>query len=633
LAFNPSHLEAINPVVEGSVRARQERREDNDRVDAMPLLIHGDAAFAGQGVVMETLNLSKTRGYTTGGSIHVVVNNQIGFTTSDPLDSRSTFYCTDVAKMVQAPIFHVNGDDPEAVAYISKLAVDFRMKFKRDVVIDMICYRQHGHNEADEPFVTQPLMYQAIRHKEGVRSIYTNRLIRNETITPARVKALETKYLNKLQRGDKVCGPIAKKINRKYVVDYKPYLGKHWREQASTKISAERIKDLSQKFTTIPKGFILHRIVQKIVDARLKMGRGEMSADWGFGETLAYASLLEDGYGVRISGQDSVRGTFAHRHAAFHDQITGEAYVPLRHIAKDQPLFLPINSLLSEEAVLGFEVGYSTAEPQTLVIWEAQFGDFANNAQMYVDQFLSSSETKWQRYCGLVMLLPHGFDGQGPEHSSARLERYLQLCAEDNMQVCMPSSPSQVFHMLRRQMLRPYRKPLIVMTPKNILRDPVASSELHEFTEGEFNHVLDEVEDINAAEVKKIIFCAGKLYYELAKARREHKITNTAIVRIEQLYPFPHEEVKQIANKYSGAHEIVWCQEEPRNQGAWFFIHSRRNIKVCLHENQKLRYAGRTYSASPASGSLHIHREQQQALIEDALGLREQVSRSPLRAV
>ncbi|QMU60900.1 MAG: 2-oxoglutarate dehydrogenase E1 component [Gammaproteobacteria bacterium] len=633
LAFNPSHLEAINPVVEGSVRARQERRKDTERVDAMPLLIHGDAAFAGQGVVMETLNLSKTRGYTTGGSIHVVVNNQIGFTTSDPLDSRSTLYCTDVAKMVQAPIFHVNGDDPEAVAYVSKLAVDFRMKFKRDVVIDMICYRQHGHNEADEPSVTQPLMYQAIRHKEGVRKVYSNRLIRNKTITPARVKALETMYLNKLQRGEQVCGPIAKNVNRKFIVDYKLYIGTHWRDKASTKLSVDQVKSLTQKFTKVPKGFNLHRIVQKIVDARLKMGNGEMNADWGFGETLAYASLLDEGYGVRISGQDCVRGTFFHRHAGFHDQVNGEIHVPLQHIKKDQPLFLPINSLLSEEAVLGYEVGYSTAEPQTLVIWEAQFGDFANNAQMYVDQFLSSSEAKWQRYCGLVMLLPHGFDGQGPEHSSARLERYLQLCAEDNMQVCMPSSPSQVFHMLRRQMLRPYRKPLIVMTPKNILRDPVASSELHEFTEGGFNPVLDEVEQINAAEVKKIIFCAGKLYYELAKARREHKITNTAIVRIEQLYPFPHEEVKQIANKYSGAHEIVWCQEEPRNQGAWFFMHSRRNIKVCLHENQNLRYAGRTYSASPASGSLHIHREQQQALIEDALGLREQVSRPPLRVV
>jgi len=633
LAFNPSHLEAINPVVEGSVRARQERREDAGRVDAMPLLIHGDAAFAGQGVVMETLNLSRTRGYTTGGSIHIIVNNQIGFTTSDPLDSRSTLYCTDVAKMVQAPIFHVNGDDPEAVAYVSKLAIDFRMKFKCDVVIDMICYRHHGHNEADEPSVTQPLMYQAIRNKEGVRKIYANRLIRNRTITPARVKALETKYLNKLQKGERVCGPIAKDINRKFVVDYKPYFGTHWREIASTKLSAERIKNLSQKFTIVPKGFNLHRTVQKIVEARVKMGNGEMNADWGFGETLAYASLLEEGYAVRISGQDCVRGTFFHRHAGFHDQVTGETYVPLQHIAKDQPLFLPINSLLSEEAVLGYEVGYSTADPKTLVIWEAQFGDFANNAQVYVDQFLSSSEAKWQRYCGLVMLLPHGFDGQGPEHSSARLERYLQLCAENNMQVCMPSSPSQIFHMLRRQMLRPYRKPLIVMTPKNILRDPVASSELHEFYDGKFDTVLDEVEDLKAVDVKKIIFCSGKLYYELSKSRREHKITNTAIVRIEQLYPFPQEEVQQIIEKYSGARELVWCQEEPRNQGAWFFIQSRRNMKVCIREDQTLRYAGRTYSASPASGSLHIHREQQQDLIEDALGLREQASRPPLRAV
>ncbi len=633
LAFNPSHLEAINPVVEGSVRARQERRKDVERVDALPLLIHGDAAFAGQGVVMETLNLAKTRGYTTGGSIHVVVNNQIGFTTSDPLDSRSTLYCTDVAKMVQAPIFHVNGDDPEAVAYVSQLAVDFRMKFKRDVVIDMICYREYGHNEADEPSVTQPLMYQAIRNKEGVRKVYANRLIRNKTITPSRVKALETMYLNKLQRGEQVCGPIAKNVNRKYIVDYKPYLGTHWRDKCNTKLKAERINDLAQKFTNIPKGFVLHRTVQKIVDARRKMGNGEINADWGFGETLAYASLLEDGYAVRISGQDCVRGTFFHRHAGFHDQETGEIYVPLQHIKKDQPLFLPINSLLSEEAVLGYEVGYSSADPETLVIWEAQFGDFANNAQMYVDQFLSSSEAKWQRYCGLVMLLPHGYDGQGPEHSSARLERYLQLCAEDNMQVCMPSSPSQIFHMLRRQMLRPYRKPLIVMTPKNILRDPAASSELHEFTEGEFSLVLDEVEDLNIAEVKKLIFCSGKLYYELAKARREHKITNTAIVRIEQLYPFPHDEIKQIINKYSGARDVVWCQEEPRNQGAWFFIHSRRNIKVCLRDGQRVRYAGRTYSASPASGSLHIHREQQKALIEDALGLREQASVPPLRAV
>ncbi len=632
LAFNPSHLEAINPVVEGSVRARQQRRKDLQRKEVIPLLVHGDAAFAGQGVVMETLNLSKTRGYTTGGTIHVVVNNQIGFTTSDPLDSRSTLYCTDVAKMVQAPIFHINGDDPEAAAFVAQLAVDFRMKFQRDVVIDMVCYRQHGHNEADEPFVTQPLMYQSIHNKEGVHTIYANRLIRNEVITPSRVKALETKYLNKLQKGEQVCGPIAKKVDKKFFVDYKPYIGTHWRNTAATYISNTRIKKLTEKITTVPKQFTLHRAVKKITESRQKMGNGEIGADWGFAETLAYASLLEDGYEIRLSGQDSVRGTFFHRHAAFYDQQTGESYIPLQHIAKDQPSFLPINSLLSEEAVLGYEVGYSTADPKTLVIWEAQFGDFANTAQTYVDQFLSSSEVKWQRYCGLVMLLPHGYDGQGPEHSSARLERYLQLCAEDNMQVCMPSSPAQIFHLLRRQMLRPYRKPLIVMTPKNILRDPFAASELSEFITGEFKYVIDEVDEIKPAEAKKLIFCSGKIYYELLRTRREHKITNAVIIRIEQLYPFPLDEVKQILNKYNGVREIVWTQEEPRNQGMWYYVQSRRNLNACIKEDQQLKYAGRTYSASPAAGSMHIHREQQQVLIEDALGLREQLA-PPLRAV
>ncbi len=633
LAFNPSHLEAINPVVEGSVRARQQRRNDVERNDVIPVLVHGDAAFAGQGVVMETLNLSKTRGYTTGGSIHVVVNNQIGFTTSDPLDSRSTLYCTDVAKMVQAPIFHVNGDDPEAAVFVAKLAVDYRMKFKRDVVIDMICYRQHGHNEADEPSVTQPVMYQSIHHKEGVRSVYTSRLVRNKTITPPRVKALETMYLNKLKKGERVCGPIAKNVERKFIVDYKPFKGTHWREFANTKINKDKIAALTEKITSIPDNFNLHPTVKRVVVARKKMGAGEINTDWGFGEMLAYASLLDEGYSVRISGQDSVRGTFFHRHAAFYDQKNGEAYIPLQHISENQPMFLPINSLLSEEAVLGYEVGYSTAEPNTLVIWEAQFGDFANNAQMYVDQFLSSSEAKWQRYCGLVMLLPHGYDGQGPEHSSARLERYLQLCAEDNMQICMPSTPAQVFHMLRRQMLRPYRKPLIVMTPKNILRDPKAASNLDEFTSGQFNYVIDEVDDLKVAEVKRVIFCSGKIYYELLQARREQKINNTAIVRIEQLYPFPQDEVKKILGKYTGAHEIIWTQEEPRNQGAWYYMQSRRTLKSCIGESHTLRYAGRTYSASPAVGSLHIHREQQKVLIDDALGLNKQASRPPLRAV
>lgn len=634
LAFNPSHLEAINPVVAGSVRARQERRGDINRKEVVPILIHGDAAIAGQGVVMETLNLSKTRGYTTGGTIHVVVNNQIGFTTSDPLDSRSTLYCSDVAKVVQAPVFHVNGDDPEAAVFVAQLAVDYRMKFNCDVVIDMVCYRQHGHNEADEPAVTQPLMYRSIRNQPGVSRIYADQLVRNATITPSRVKALETKYLNRLQKGQRVCGPIAKKGELEFLVNYKPYLGTGWHEPANTCISEARIRKLTQRLTTVPEGFALHRIVQKIVQSRKQMGDGELPADWGFGENLAYASLLEDGYPVRLSGQDCVRGTFFHRHVGFHDQATGEVYIPLQHVTEDQPLFLPINSLLSEEAVLGFEVGYSTTEPESLVIWEAQFGDFANNAQVYVDQFLSSSEAKWQRYCGLVMLLPHGYDGQGPEHSSARLERYLQLCAEENIQVCMPSTPAQIFHLLRRQMIRPYRKPLIVMTPKNILRDVDASSQISEFSEGGFQVVIDAVDTLKTKSVRKIIFCAGKLYYELLRACHEHKITDTAIVRIEQLYPFPLEEVKRIIGKYSAVREIIWTQEEPRNQGAWYYMQSRRHLKACLKKNQQLRYAGRSYSASPAAGSLQVHRRQQQALIHDALGISKQAVRGPsLRAV
>ena len=634
LAFNPSHLEAINPVVAGSVRARQERRGDVKRKEVIPVLIHGDAAFAGQGVVMETLNLSKTRGYSTGGTIHVVVNNQIGFTTSDPLDSRSTLYCSDVAKVVQAPVFHVNGDDPEAAVFVAQLAVDFRMKFYCDVVIDMVCYRQHGHNEADEPSVTQPLMYQSIRNQPGVTRNYANHLVQNGTISPSRVKALETKYLNRLQKGQRVCGLIAKKADKQHRADYQPYAGKSWREQAITCISEKRIRNLTQRLTTVPEGFVLHRIVQKIVESRKQMGNGEVPADWGFGENLAYASLLEDGYSVRLSGQDCVRGTFFHRHVGFHDQVTGEVYIPLQHITEGQPLFLPINSLLSEEAVLGFEVGYSTTDPEGLVIWEAQFGDFANNAQVYVDQFLSSSEAKWHRYCGLVMLLPHGYDGQGPEHSSARLERYLQLCAEENMQVCMPSTPAQIFHLLRRQMMRPYRKPLVVMTPKNILRDVDASSQISAFSRGGFEQVIDDADNLKVKSIRKIIFCAGKLYYELLRASREHKITDMVIVRIEQLYPFPLEEVKQIIDKYSGGREIVWTQEEPRNQGAWYYMQSRRHLKACLKENQQLRYAGRSYSASPAAGSLLVHRRQQRALINDALGISKRASQGPsLRAV
>ena len=494
LAFNPSHLEIINPVVEGSVRARQERRNDKLRKQVIPILIHGDAAFAGQGVVMETLNLSSTRGYTTGGTIHIIINNQIGFTTSDPLDSRSTLYCTDVAKMVQAPILHVNGDDPEAVVFAAELAMDYRMKFSRDVVIDMICYRRHGHSESDEPAMTQPLMYQRIRNKERVDQLYFQRLLNEGIVQEGDYEGIEKDYIEQLSLGHPVCGEIAKRSRSKYVVDYRPFRSTHWTTDVDTSIRLEDVLGVAKVATSIPEKFSIHRNVKKIIENRKKMSIGEMPVDWGFAEMLAFGSLLREGYAVRLSGQDSVRGTFSHRHCAFHDQNSGETYIPLRHAFTNQPQFLPINSLLSEEAVLGYEVGYATSEPNSLVIWEAQFGDFANNAQVIIDQFLSSSEVKWQRFCGLVLFLPHGYDGQGPEHSSARMERYLQLCAEENMQVCVPTTPSQHFHLLRRQMLRPYRKPLIILTPKSLLRHPHSTSNITDFVDGKFNDIIPVIQ-------------------------------------------------------------------------------------------------------------------------------------------
>ncbi len=633
LAFNPSHLEVINPVVEGSVRARQERRRDRSRNQVLPVLLHGDAAFAGQGVVMETLNLSQTRGYTTGGTVHIVINNQIGFTTSDPLDSRSTLYCTDVAKMVQAPIFHVNGDDPEACVFIMQLALDYRMTFNRDVVVDLVCYRRHGHNEADEPSVTQPIMYRKIRQHPDVRDLYAERVVGEGVVEPDLVERLRAAYLKRLERGEPVCGrPLDPNPDRRFAVDYRPYIGKHWREPAETAIDLDRVCRLTEAMVRVPPHFEVHPKVQRILEERAAMGRGEMPMDWGYAETLAYASLLEDGYLVRLSGQDSVRGTFFHRHAGIHDQKTGEVWIPLRHLFEGQPEFLPINSLLSELAVLGFEVGYATAEPLGLIIWEAQFGDFANNAQVIIDQFISSSEAKWQRYCGITLFLPHGHEGQGPEHSSARLERFLQLCAEDNMQVCVPSMPAQMFHMLRRQMLRPYRKPLVVMTPKSLLRHRLSTSVLEEITEGAFRVVMDEIDPLDAQRVKRIIFCAGKVYFDLLEKRREHHLTDVAIVRIEQLYPFPREEVREILARYPNAREVVWAQEEPRNQGAWYYMQSRRTLKGCLSEHHRLEYAGRRYFAAPAVGYLQKHREQQRALVAEALRLDQEAADTQVRA-
>ncbi|MEM7304158.1 MAG: 2-oxoglutarate dehydrogenase E1 component [Pseudomonadota bacterium] len=621
LAFNPSHLEIVNPVIEGSVRARQDRRNDAERNKVLPVLIHGDAAFAGQGVVMETLNLSSTRGYTTGGTVHIVVNNQIGFTTSDPLDSRSTLYCTDVAKMVQAPIFHVNGDDPEAVVFVTELAMKYRMKYSRDVVIDMICYRKHGHSEADEPFMTQPLMYQRIKHKASVDKMYFQQLTSEGVVREDEYALMEKAYIEKLNSGQPVCSDIAPSKPSKHIVDYKPYIETSWEHQANTTITEELIEQIGDCVSTLPEGFTAHKNIQKVMKHRKGMSHGKQPIDWGFAEMLVYGSLLKDGFSVRLSGQDSIRGTFAHRHCAVYDQNTGEAYLPLRHFFENQPDFLPINSLLSEEAVLGYELGYATSEPEALVIWEAQFGDFANGAQVIVDQFLSSSEVKWQRLCGLVLFLPHGYDGQGPEHSSARLERYLQLCAEENIQVCIPATPAQLFHLLRRQMLRPYRKPLFVFTPKSMLRNPISVSNLEEFTQGKYHEVIVQHAGVPRSKVSKLIICTGKIYYELLQACEDNQINDVTIIRLEQLYPFPEKALTAEIKKYEHVSTVVWAQEEPRNQGAWFYMISRRHLPKCLFPHQVLRYAGRDYSASPATGHFDVHIEQQRAVIHDALEL------------
>jgi 2-oxoglutarate dehydrogenase E1 component len=621
LAFNPSHLEIINPVVEGSVRARQERRGDNAREQVLPILVHGDAAFAGQGVVTETLNLSETRGYGTGGTVHMVVNNQIGFTTSDPRDARSTLYCTDVAKLVQAPIFHVNGNDVEAVIFVSQLALEYRMRFKKDVVIDLVCFRRYGHNEADEPLATQPMMYKIIKNQLGPRRVYGEQLVAEGVMKEGEPEAVAEAYLAALEGDTTMSRPLAQGSGIDYLADWTPYLDTTWRDPVDTNLPIELVEELGDKMCEFPEDFELHRSVQRIIDGRHEMTRGKRPMDWGFAENLAYAAVLRDGYSVRLSGQDSQRGTFFHRHAVLHNQKQQGTHTPLQHMFESQPRFTVINSLLSEEAVLGFEFGFSTAEPECLVIWEAQFGDFANGAQVVVDQFLSSSEAKWGRFCGLVMMLPHGYDGQGPEHSSARLERYLQLCAEDNMQVCMPSTPAQMFHLLRRQMLRPYRKPLIIMSPKSLLRNRLSTSSRDELAEGGFRIIMDEVDPIEPRDVTRLVLCSGKVYYDLLEKRREHELRHVVIARVEQLYPFPEDEIVALLKRYPKANDICWAQEEPRNQGSWFFMLSRRHLAGCVQKRHKLVYAGRDYSASPAAGYLNVHLEEQRALVATALGL------------
>lgn len=622
LAFNPSHLEIIDPVVEGAVCARQDRRKDAEHNQVLPVLIHGDASFAGQGVVMETLNLSGTRNYGTGGTIHIIVNNQIGFTTSDPRDSRSTHHCTDVAKMVQAPIFHVNGEDPESVLFITRLALDYRMQFKKDVVIDMICYRRHGHNEADEPVMTQPMMYKKIAQKPNVSRLYTHRLITEGVLQEKDVKEMTEEYLSALEKSQIVSRPLFKNHQGQYLTNWEPYRETQWNVPANTTVPITIIEHLGKQISQYPADFVPHRRITQILDARKEMALGKRPIDWGFAETLAYATLLEDGYSVRLSGQDSQRGTFSHRHAVLHNQERSGVYRPLEQLLLSldkQPKCQIINSLLSEEAVLGFEYGYSSSEPECLVIWEAQFGDFVNGAQVVIDQFLSSSEAKWGILSGLVLLLPHGYDGQGPEHSSARLERFLQLAAQDNIQICVPSTPAQMFHMLRRQMVRPYRKPLIVMSPKSLLRHRLSTATREDLARGTFQTVIDEVDAQSKKSVLRVVLCAGKVYYDLLEQRRKNDIKHIALLRLEQLYPFPREEVAAMLAQYPSAVEIMWVQEEPRNQGAWDFINSRHHLAGLLTPEQTLSYTGRPFAAAPAVGRLGLHLEEQQSLARDAL--------------
>lgn len=624
LAFNPSHLEIVGPVVEGSVRARQWRRGDREGNTVIPVQIHGDAAFSGQGVVMETLQMSQSRGYLTHGTIHIIINNQIGFTTSAQQDARSTYYCTDVAKMVGAPIFHVNADDPEAVIMVTRTALEYRNKFKKDVVIDMLCYRRHGHNEADEPSATQPMMYKKIRALETTRAIYAKKIIEANILTQTQNENMVQGVREILETGECV---VPKRLPDSHIIESAPigwgeYIVDSTLLNVDTTITLPLMRQVAEAMVYVPDGFQLQSRVAKIVADRNKMTAGALSVDWGYAELMAYGSLLKEGFSVRLSGQDSGRGTFFHRHAVFHNQQDGSSFTPLRELGGDGCNFRVFDSLLSELAVLAFEYGFSTTEPKTLVLWEAQFGDFANGAQVVIDQFISAGEHKWGRACGLVMLLPHGFEGQGAEHSSARLERYLQLCAVHNMQVCVPSTPAQMFHLLRRQMVRNCRKPLIVMTPKSLLRHKLCVSTIDDLTQGAFYRTLDEVDELDADKVKRVVICSGKLYYELLEARRLSRNYQVAILRIEQIYPFPGEQLDILLSRYSHTDELIWCQEEPKNQGAWDFVKPR--IPTLINKRWQLNYIGRSPSSVPAVGSAKLHAKEQQRIIHQALDIAEQ---------
>jgi 2-oxoglutarate dehydrogenase E1 component len=618
LAFNPSHLEIVHPVVRGSVRARQDRRGDVLGYEVVPVILHGDAALSGQGVVMESLNMSQTRGFRNNGAIHVVINNQIGFTTSDPRDIRSTLYCTDVAKMVEAPVLHVNGDDPEAVAFAVQTAVDFRYTFHKNCFIDLVCYRRHGHNEQDEPLATQPLMYRRINAHPSTRTLYAQRLVDEGVLTQAQADDLVDDTRARLERGESLSPPA--------LSDFKQTFGTHWGRfrgtavaEVPTAVPATRLDFLGERITTLQHEVELHPRVQKVLDDRRRMRAGELPLDWGYAETLAYASLLDEGHSVRVSGQDSARGTFFHRHAVWHDQKRERrqsgVYVPLEHIHERQGNFTIIDSLLSEEAVLAFEYGYATADPDSLVVWEAQFGDFANGAQVVIDQFITSGEAKWGRLCGLVLMLPHGFEGQGPEHSSARLERYLQLCAQENIQVCVPTLPAQMFHLLRRQIVRPVRKPLVVLTPKSLLRNPLSTSSLADLCNGAFRPVIDDPRSPHHA--RRVVACSGRVWFELEAARRERGLDHVALVRIEQLYPFPETLLESTLAAYPHAATFVWAQEEPMNQGAWY--QTLHHLNHCAPIGRRFHYAGRPPAAAPASGYASRHKAELEALLTAAL--------------
>lgn len=631
LAFNPSHLEIVHPVVRGSVRARQDRRGDVKGYEVVPVILHGDAALSGQGVVMESLNMSQTRGFRNGGGIHVVINNQIGFTTSDPRDVRSSLYCTDVAKMVEAPVFHVNADDVDAVAWVTQLAVDFRYTFHKNVFIDLVCFRRHGHNEQDDPLVTQPLMYRKVQLHPGTRAKYAQQLQAQGVIDTGEDEAMIKACRETLDQGKSLSPPAASDFKQTFATNWGRFRDGDILMTVDTTVPLEDLQRLGRRITAIPEGFTLHNRVIKVVEDRRKMTVGDMPLDWGMAEHLAFASLLDTGANVRLSGQDSGRGTFFHRHAVWHDQArqsrSSGDYVPLEHLHERQGNFTVIDSLLSEEAVLAFEYGYATAEPDTLVIWEAQFGDFANGAQVVIDQFISSGEAKWGRLCGLVMLLPHGHEGQGPEHSSGRIERFMQLSAQNNWQVCVPTLPSQIFHLLRRQIVRPVRKPLVVFTPKSLLRHPQAVSSLSDLATGRFQPVIDDPEfspsamgeaapEISMRNIKRVVVCSGKVYFDLYAARGARR--DVALIRVEQLYPFPESALTEILSHYAGASQFVWAQEEPMNQGAWYAI--QHHLNHCTTHDRRFVYVGREAAAAPASGYAARHQVEQEKLVNMALG-------------